>query len=164
MRPDPTLRVVLLGVCALLSAACAPRMYQRETLQLDHRDLEQFEIRYADFDGCLLQRPVPVSYRVKRALYTLSLDVHFGTDASAAGLDIGVLGSGDLSARFPDLAAPPSSLSGEDGVRYRFTADALRGSGFTLEVFDGKTLLAQEIVMVRRESCRAISFGNTQAP
>lgn len=164
MRPDPMLRAVLLGACVVLSTACAPRLYLRETLQLDHRDLGQFEIRYADFDGCLLQRPVPVSYRVKRALYTLSLDVHFGTDASAASLDIGLIGSEELSARFPDLAVPPTSLTGEGGARYRFTADALRGSGFTIEVFDGKTPLAQEIVMVRRESCRAVSFGTTPAP
>lgn len=162
MCPDPKLRAVLIGACALL-AACAPRLYQRETLQIDHRDLGQFEIRYTEFEGCLLERQVPVSYRVKRALYTLTLDVHFGSDDAPAGLDVGLIGAGDLSARFPDLSASPAPIPGQDGVRYRFNADALRGGGFTLEVLEGKTLLAQEIVMVRREHCRAFSFGRQSA-
>lgn len=163
MPLDSMLRATLLGACALLTA-CAPRLFQRETLQIDHPDLEQFDIRYADFEGCLLKRPVPVSYRVKRALYTLSLDVHFGNADGAAGLDVGLIGSGDLSGRFPDLGSSPPATQTEDGMRYRIAASALSGSGFTLEVLQGGTPLAQEIIFVRRQHCRALSLGDGATP
>lgn len=159
MRCETALRAILIAVCALLTAACAPRLYQRETLKLDHPDLDQFEIRYADFEGCLLKRPVPVSYRVKRALYTLTLDVHFGSDPNPAGLDVWLSGPGRVSARFPDLAVAPLAAALDEGVRYRIASNALRGNGFTLEVMQDQALLGQEIIHVRREHCRALSVG-----
>lgn len=152
MRSEP---LVLLLAAALL-AACAPRLYQRETLTLDHGELDQFEIRYADFDSCLLRRPVPVSWKLRRKLYTLELDVNWGTDAQPASLDLNLSDNPELSARFEGIEPAPRATDLETGVRYRVdpVPAVLR-----LTVLRGATEVGNETLRVRRETCRALSVG-----
>lgn len=149
--------LVALGGCLALSA-CAPRLYQRETLKLDHRDLDQFEIRYAEFDGCLLRRPVPVSYRLQRSSYVLNLEVRFGNDQTAAGLEVGLSGTGTLNARFPDLG-PVEPISVTDGgSRYRLDSARL-GGALRVQVLRGATQLGDETITIERQRCRALSIS-----
>lgn len=148
-------RFIVLIVAAGL-AACAPRLYQRETLALDHAELDQFEIRYADFDSCLLRRPVPVSWKVQRPLYTLELDVNFGADAQPASLDLQLSGDPELSARFPGLEPAPKATALETGARYRVAAVP---STLSVTVLRGAAELGQETLRVQRETCRALSVG-----
>lgn len=162
MRTERAWTSSLVIVCCLALGACAPRLYQRETLKLDHRDLDQFEIRYANFDGCLLRRPVPVSYRLQRDAYLLSLDVRFGNDQTAAGLDVGLSGTGTLSARFPGLGAVAPASTTESGARYRLDSSAFE-SPLRVQVWRGETLLGDETLGVRREHCRALSLGEDAA-
>lgn len=150
----------LLLIAAVLLSACAPRLYQRETLTVDHRDLDQFEIRYADFDSCLLRRPVPVSWKLRRALYTMELDVHFGTDAQPATLDLNLSGSPDLSARFAELRTSPPATEVETGTRYRVN---IPGSTLTISVLRGGTAVGEEVLRVGRDTCRALSVNEESA-
>lgn len=158
MRTERVWTSSLALICCLVLGACAPRLYQRETLEIDHRDLDQFEIRYANFDGCLLRRPVPVSYRLQRGAYLLSLDVRFGNDQTAAGLDVGLSGAGALSASFPGLGTVAPTSTTESGTRYRLDSSAFE-SPLRVQVWRGGTLLGDETLGIRREHCRALSLG-----
>ena len=150
--------VMATGLCVLL-AACSPRLYQRETLQLDHDDLESFEIRYADFDGCLLRRSVPVTYLVKRANYVMKIDVRFGADDTPALLDLGLSSPGTLDARFAGLSTDPTKLEVETGLRYRIAASTVSQAEFTVRVFRDGQAAGEETLRVKGQHCRAISLG-----
>lgn len=146
-------------VASVLLAACAPRLYQRQTIELDHRELDQFEIRYAEFEGCLLQRQVPVSYRLRRPQYTLDLAVHFGSRTEPASLDLALSGGQDLTARFPGLKEAPAAVETEQGaVRYRFQAERAR-TDLSLVVLRGETRLGEEYLRIEHSTCRALSLG-----
>lgn len=146
----------LILLCLALLTACAPRLYQRETLSLDHAELDRFEIRYADFDSCLLRRPVPVSWKLRRTLYTLELDVHFGTDDQPASLDLNLSGSPDLSARFAELTVQPVGTEIETGTRYRVPVP---GSTLSLTVLRDGRPVGDEVLRLKRDTCRALSVG-----
>ncbi|MGQ0698482.1 MAG: hypothetical protein ACT4PZ_09585 [Panacagrimonas sp.] len=159
MVSERTAISALMLVVSLLTA-CSPRLYQRETLALDHRDLDQFEIRYQNFDGCLLKRDVPVGYRLQRPQYRMTLDVHFGDTGHPASIDLGLIGQGALSASFPDLSIAPARTETEEGVRYRIAADNVRNRSFVLHVLRDGGQLGIETVRIERKSCRALGLGN----
>lgn len=148
----------LLAITALLTA-CAPRFYQRETLKLDHHDLDQFSIRYQSFEGCLLKRDVPVNYRVQRDRYRMTLDVHFGDDAHPATLDLGLTGEGQLDARFSGLSIAPAKTETEDGVSYRIDPGSMHDGSFVAHILRGTEELGVEAIRFERQSCRALSLG-----
>ncbi|TDU26557.1 hypothetical protein DFR24_3586 [Panacagrimonas perspica] len=152
-----TVRTCGIALCALL-AACAPRLYQRETVAVDHRDIDQFEIRYADFEGCLWKQQVPISYRLKRPAYVLDLGVHFGNKPEAPSLDISLSGAADLTARFPALAQAPQPTETEDSVRYRVSADQA-GSTLAMTVLRDGVAVGEEHLRLERSTCRALSVG-----
>lgn len=160
MHSEITVRLALAAMAVLLTSACAPRFYERETVSLNHRDLDQFEIRYEEFEGCLLKRPVPVNYRVKRQLYTMTLDVHFGTNDTAAGLDVILSGGGNLAARFPELDPQPVGSTSEAGERYRIDTAAAGDGPLTITVLRDATTIGQEVLQLKRERCRALSVGD----
>lgn len=149
----------LVLMLALGLGACSTRMYQRETVVLDHRDLDSFQIRYEDFDACLWRRSVPVSYRVQRAQYALQLDVRFGSDADPARIDLALSGAGVLDARFSGLTTPPQKTLAESGQRFLIPATTVQDGRFTVSVFIGGALTGEETVQVRREHCRALGLG-----
>ena len=160
MRKGMSWIAIPAGICVLL-AACSPRLYQRETLQLDHDDLESFEIRYADFDGCLWRRSVPVNYLVERANYVMRLDVRFGTDDVPASIDLGFSSPGKLDARFAGLSTDPTKLEVETGLRYRIAASTVSQGEFTVRVFRDGQAAGEETLRVKGQHCRAISLGET---
>ncbi len=145
-----------LALCTLL-AACAPRLYQRETMTIDHRDLDQFEIRYADFEGCLVKQAVPVSYRLKRPGYVLDLGIHFGTAPQPASLDVTLSGAPDLSARFPALTEPPAITRTEDSARYRVDTTML-GTSLAITVLRNGVLVGEEHLRLEHSKCHALSI------
>lgn len=151
--------LVLVAAVLLTTTACAPRLYQRETLQLDHAELDRFEIRYADFDSCMLRRPVPVSWKLARPLYTLELEVNFGTDAQPADLDLMLSGSPNLAAQFAELAAQPTATELDTGTRYRV---AVPGSILSLTVLRDGRPVGEEVLRLKRDHCRALSVGQGQ--
>lgn len=157
MSPSFLLRSSSLALCGLL-AACAPRLYQRETIAVDHRDIEQFEIRYAAFEGCLWKQQVPVSYRLRRPNYVLDLGVHFGSAPQAASLDLNLSGAPDLSARFPALARAPAVTETEGSVRYRVDS-AQAGSSITMIVLRAGMPVGEEHLRLERSTCRALAVG-----
>lgn len=157
MPISQTARTCGIALCALL-AACSPRLYQRETVAVDHRDIDQFEIRYADFEGCLWKQQVPVSYRLKRPGYVLDLGVHFGNKPEAPSLDLTLSGAEDLTAHFPALAQVPQPTETEGSVRYRVGADQA-GSVLAMTVLRGGVPVGEEHLRLERSSCRAISVG-----
>lgn len=150
-----SLLVVL--VCVGISA-CVPRLYQRETLAIDHREMDRFDIRYDEFEGCLLKRPVPVAYTLRRESYTLDVDVHFGENNRAPSLDVVLTDGHNLSARFPDLQAPPPATVEGSDARYRIGADLIRFPSFQVEVLSDGRVAGEEIIQVRREHCRALAL------
>lgn len=160
MSIERTRRLLLSLGCLAGLSACAPQLYQRETLQIDHREFERFEIRYAPMDGCLLSREVPVSYRLQRPDYALHVDVGFGNGENSASLALSLLGDNDLGARFVDLAAAPRANPLDDGVRYRIPADALADGRLSFDVLLDDTVLEREVLQVRTQRCRAISLGD----
>lgn len=149
-------------VCAGL-AACVPRLYQRETLAIDHREMERFDIRYAEFDGCLLKRPVPVAYTLRRESYTLDVEVHFGENNRAPSLDVALTDGQNLSARFPDLRATPQATVEGSDARYRIGADLIRFPSFQVEVLSDGRVAGEEIITVSRNHCRALSLDRDTA-
>jgi len=151
-------RASSVALCVLL-AACAPRLYQRETVTVDHRDIDQFEIRYADFEGCLWKQQVPISYRLRRPSYVLDLGVHFGSKPEASSLDLSLSGAEDLTARFPSLAEIPQPTETEGSVRYRVGADQA-GSTLAMTVLRGGVPVGEEHLRLERSTCRALSVGN----
>ncbi len=157
MSPSCFMRLSSLALCALLTA-CAPRLYQRETVSVDHRDIDQFEIRYTDFEGCLWKQSVPVSYRLRRPAYVLDLGVHFGSSPQPSSLDLALSGASDLSARFPALAEAPVATDTETGVRYRVDADKA-GSTLAMTVLRGGVPVGEENLRLKRSTCRAMSLG-----
>jgi hypothetical protein len=139
-------------------SACAPRLYERQTVALDAADLENFEIRYADLDGCLWRHTVPVSYRVKRAQYTMALGVHFGTTPDSPALDVDLIGDPDFSATFPGRPDTPAPTPIENGVRYRIETDPL-GPILAVRVQRDGRVLGEERFDIERSHCRALSLG-----
>lgn len=154
----------LLIATSVLLAACSPRLYQRETLKLDHSDFEQFAIRYEAFDGCLLKRDVPVSYRLQRPQYLMTLDVRFGNDRDPASLDLSLTGTGGLRALFADPSAALPGAEIEDGVRYHVDTGTVRNGSVVLHVLRDDEELGVETIRIERESCRALSLGGDAQP
>lgn len=155
-------RGLLISACIGL-AACAPKLYQRETLQVDHRDFERFEIRYAPMDGCLLNRDVPVAYRLQRPDYALLIEVGFGNGENTASLALSLTGDNDLSARFNGVAPLPQAHRLDDGVRYRIPVSSMRGGQLAFDVLLDQIMLEREILQVQTQRCRAISLGDRPA-
>lgn len=143
---------------ALLLAACAPRLYERQTVALDTSDLEHFEIRYDDFEGCLWRQSVPVRYRIQRAQYALVLGVHFGNTPESPALDVDLLGDPDLTASFPGLRSVAAPTPIENGVRYRLDTDPL-GPMVAVRVQREGRVLGEERFDIKRSRCRALSLG-----
>jgi hypothetical protein len=158
MRTEGCGRVVLIAATALLMSACAPRLYERQTVALDSADLDKFEIRYADLEGCLWRHTVPVSYRVKRAQYTLELGVHFGTTPGSPALDVDLIGDPDFSATFPGRPSGPAPTPIENGVRYRLETDPL-GPMLAVRVERDGHVLGEERFNIERSRCRALGLG-----
>jgi hypothetical protein len=145
-------------VLALPLAACATRMYERQTVALDSADLENFEIRYGDLEGCLWRHTVPVSYRVKRAQYTLELGVHFGITPDSPALDVDLIGDPDLTASFPGRPDAPAPTPIENGARYRLETDPL-GPLLAVRVERDGRVLGEERFEIERSRCRALSLS-----
>ena len=157
--PASTSRIRLLALLlALPLSACATRWYERQTVALDTPDLEQFEIRYGDFDGCLLRQTVPVRYRVQRAQYALELGVHFGNTPDSPALDVDLIGDPDLTASFPGRPNAPTSTPIENGARYRLDTDPL-GAQLAMRVQRDGRVLGEERFEIERSRCRALSLG-----
>lgn len=149
----------LVGVLLVLPlSACATRWYDRQTVALDSPDLEQFEIRYGDFDGCLLKQTVPVSYRVKRDQYVMALGVHFGNTPESPALDVDLIGDPDLTASFPGRPDTPAPTPIENGARYRLDTDPL-GPQLAVRVHRDGRVLGEERFEIDRSHCRALSLG-----
>lgn len=159
MSPKP-LAIPALLACAAVLAGCAPRLYERQTLRLDHHDLDQFSIRYQSFEDCLLKRDVPVNYRLQRDRYRMTLDVHFGDDAHPATLDLGLTGSEDLTVTFSGLTVPPARTETEDGVFYRIDPSGMKERSFFAYILRGTEELGVEAIRIEHQSCRALSLGN----
>lgn len=157
------IRLVLCLLAAVL-AGCVPRLYQRETLTLNHPEIDRFDIRYADFDGCLLRRPVPVAYKLERSSYTLTMDIRFGEDDRAPGIDLGLAGGESLSAKFPDLDSPPTEVLDGGTAHYRIDARSIRGGTFLVQVLANDRLTGEEAIRVERSHCRALSLGKERGP
>lgn len=149
---------ILCVLLALPLGACTTRWYERQTVALDTADLDRFEIRYADFDGCLLRQTVPVSYRVQRAQYALALGVHFGNVPDSPALDVDLVGDPDLTATFPGRPDVPPPTSIENGARYRLDTGAL-GPMLVVRVERDGRLLGEERFEIERSGCRALSLG-----
>lgn len=150
---------VLLAASLLLSA-CAPRLYERQRVDIDHRDLDQFEIRYADFEGCLLRQAVPVHWRLRRPAYTLDLALAFGSGPQApASLELVLSGQKPLSARFPGLRAPPTATDTGDGTRYRLPLGADAPDTVQLQVLRDEQVMGSETLRLLPHRCRALSLG-----
>ncbi|MGQ0618867.1 MAG: hypothetical protein ACT4QA_02950 [Panacagrimonas sp.] len=157
------MRAEILMVCVLapmLLVGCVPRLYQRETLRLDHGEIERFDIRYADFEGCLLRRAVPVAYKLKRPSYTLTLDIHFGQDDRAPGIDLGLSGGESLSASFSGLAPEPIATIEGGKAHYRVEAGSIRGASFAVQVLMSGRPAGEEIILVQRKHCRALALDH----
>lgn len=156
--------MVVSALATTILAGCVPRLYQRETLSLDHREIERFDIRYADFEGCLLRRPVPVAYKLERPSYTLTLDVRFGEDDRAPGIDLGLIGGESLSATFSGLTPEPIATVDAGAAHYRVDAGSIRGASFAVQVLLAGRPAGEEIILVRREHCRALALEDERKP
>lgn len=150
---------VLLMLACLTLSACVPRIYPRHTLELQHPDPEALDIRYAPFEGCLLQREVPVSYRLQRPQYVLRAEVGFASDHDAASLALSLEGEGALSARFPGLVPAPHRQPLERGYRYRLDTTSIVDGRFNVEVLRDDQVLDRQWFRVHRRHCRAVDFG-----
>lgn len=156
MRPE---NLALLAASLLLSA-CAPRLYERQRVDIDHRDLDQFEIRYADFEGCLIRQAVPVRWRLRRPAYTLDLALAFGSGPQApASLELALSGDASLSARFPGLQSPPPATDTGDGHRYRVPLGTDAPDTLQLQVLRGEQVVGSEALRLTPDTCRALSLG-----
>ena len=159
MRPSTgCVRLITAMLLALPLTGCATRWYERQTVALDADDLENFEIRYADLDGCLWRHTVPVTYRVKRAQYTMELGVHFGNAPDSPALDVDLIGDPDFSASFPGRADAPAPTPIDNGVRYRLPTDPL-GPTLAVRVQRDGHVLGEERFAIERSHCRALSLG-----
>lgn len=146
----------LLLLPALLSA-CTPQVFQRQTVTLDHAELERFEIRYAELPGCLWRRQVPVHYRLERAGYVLDFDIDFGLDRRKPELELN-LSPAQLSARFPGLDPAPIAEELEQGKRYQLAMSQLDEASFVVEVLSQGVVLGRERLVVEQQTCRGLSF------
>ena len=156
--PRAVIPLATITVVALLLSACAPRFYQRETLNLDHADFDALEIRYASMDGCLLRREVPVSYRLRRPQYQLGVDISFGNAPGTASLVLSLSGDNHLAARFLDIPQPPAKPL-DEGVRYRVEAATIPDGRLRFEVLRNDQTLERQTLQVTAEHCRAMSLG-----
>lgn len=152
-------RTGLLLILAAAISACAPQLYRRNTVVLDHAALDLFRIGYAEFDGCLLRREVPVNYELQRPHYRMRLEIHFGNGGNAAGIGLELSGPDALSARFADLDPAPVEQPIDGGVRYRIDSASVRADRFTIQVLGDGVLLGEETLQTRTDSCHAVSLG-----
>lgn len=147
-------------IAALLAlAACAPRVYQRETVILDAPDLDQYTIKYGELEGCLLRRQVPLNYGVARARYAVALRAGTSAQAQAPRIEIVVKGARTLSLRFPDLSEPPVGDVGPQSSRYSVDTAALPQGRLRFDVLSGVELLGSEALTFKRESCTGLGVG-----
>lgn len=161
MRIEGRRRHVPLLIAALLLSACAPRLYERQAVQIDHHDLDQFEIRYADFDGCLLKHAVPVSWRLQRPLYTLDVSAGFGsTPGAPPSLELRVSGHPGLALAFPGLNPAPRISPTEDGPRYRLDLPGDAPDRLVLDVLRDSIAVGKEVFRLKLDRCRALSLGD----
>lgn len=147
----------VLPLLALISA-CAPQVFQRRTVVLGHEELERFDIRHAELQGCLLRRQVPVHYRLQRPGYELEFDVDFGLDSRAPELEMS-LSPMSASARFPDLIASPPAQELANTKRYRIDMAGVKADAFTVEIRSAEAMLGRERISLQEQRCRGVSLG-----
>jgi hypothetical protein len=139
-------------------AACAPKLYQRSTVVLDHADVDQFTVRYGELSGCLLRHQLPVDYTLKRPRYRLDLRPQPATGEAAPTIDIKLTASGDLQLRFPGVEPAPEARYAEGGQRYLLDTAGLGGS-WSLQVVEGAETIGDERFSLSRDSCRVLGSG-----
>lgn len=145
-------------LAALAMSACASHLYERSTVVLDQADPDAFDIRYGQFDGCLLKRDVPVEYALKRPSYTLRFEVGFGADDRAPKLDVILSQAVDATLAF-DGAGTVAPADLIDGTRrYEIdTGEADRTVGISVQ--RGTDVLGRETIHLDRQKCSAMSLG-----
>ncbi len=148
----------LLTLACVAMTACVPRIYSRHTLELQHPDPAALDIHYAPFEGCLLQRQVPVSYRLQRPQYVLRAEVGFASEDDAASLVLSLEGEGALSARFPGLVPAPHRQPLERGYRYRLDTRSIVDGRFNVEVLRDDQVLDRQWFRVQQRHCRALDI------
>lgn len=147
-------------IAALLAlAACAPRIYERETVILDAPDLDQYTIKYGELEGCLLRRQVPLNYGVARARYAVALRAGTSAQDAAPRIEIVVKGARTLSLRFPELSEQPAGDVGPQSSRYSVDSAALPQNRLRFEVLSGTEVLGTEALTFKRESCTGVGVG-----
>ncbi|MGB0954446.1 MAG: hypothetical protein ACPGZP_00435 [Panacagrimonas sp.] len=148
----------LMALLLITLSACAPSTFKRSTVSLSHPNLDQFEIRHADFQGCLWRHPVPVHYRIQRTEYELEVDVRFGLGAEPASLDITVRSQPAARAEFLNLPQQPDAQAVDKGHRYRLLRSQIAQQRLALDVFSEGRALGRERFRLDDHSCLGLSL------
>jgi hypothetical protein len=160
------MRIEAIGaaLAAMALSGCATQLYERSVVVIDHYDTDAFEVRYADFDGCLVKQQVPVDYKLKRGLYTLRFEAPFGTTKAPPDLDVLLADAPGATLSFTGVGtvAPADEL---DGVRrYELKPDSTKKQIVGIDVARGSEVLGHETVRLEPQTCKAMSLGGTKAP
>lgn len=149
-------RWAALGALGLL-AACAPRMYQRSTVVLDHAESERFDLRYGELDGCLFKHQLPVEYRLQRKQYRLQLRPLSALQGAAPRIELLVEAQPPLDLGFPGMAEPPAPQYAERGTRYVVDTAQLADGVLQLQLRSGGQVVGEERFELSTQSCRVFS-------
>lgn len=144
---------------AVLLGGCASQVYQRETLVLQGPDLDQYSIRYEDFEGCLVRQQTPAVYGLARPQYALVLRMIAASEGSQPAVEVVLKGSSTLHARFPGLEPQPTGSESLEGSRYRVEVSRLSVPVLDVQVYQEERLLRTERVGLERRSCKAYGWG-----
>lgn len=146
------------ALSALWLGGCASQLYERNVVVIDHPD-DAFEVRYAEFDSCLLKRQVPVEYKLKRPLYTLRFEAGFGTSKSPPSLAVILADAPGAALSFSGAGevAPADELDGTR--RYELRPDAGSARTLGIDVVRGSDTLGHEAVRLEPQTCKAMSVG-----
>ncbi len=156
VSPGSVLRGLLALSLALASTACAPRFYDRSTLEFDAPDEDAVQVRYGELDGCLLRRQVPVEYTLRRPRYTLVIKPVAGLD-SQPRIELRLRADASLELVFPGVEPPPAALFAEQGSRYLIDSAVLPGRLLHVEVHRGTEILGEERLRFSETHCRILS-------
>ncbi len=152
------LAAVLLA--SLLSCACAPRIYQRSTVTLEAPDDEGTQIRYGEFDGCLLRQQLPVEYVVRRRFYTLTIRPIAALEDDRPRVEVRVSGDATVMLRVVGAEPPVEARYAEGGSRYVIDTGAIAGTTLEMELSRAGEVIGQERFDLKKHSCRVLSPGD----
>jgi hypothetical protein len=145
------------ALSALWLSGCASQLYERSVVVIDHGD-DAFEVRYAEFDSCLIKQQVPVEYKLKRPQYTLRFEAGFGTASSPPSLDVILADAPGAALTFTGAAVPPADEL--DGTRrYELRPDPGSEKTVGIDVVRGTDPLGHEAVRLKPQTCKAMSLG-----